>query len=155
MQCEIGDAPNAVHFTTTGDQSWRKLSSSPPLRGRCCLVRRLANCGLDRPLGLVSVPDAVASSNFCHHFGNCSGGKGAAGGEFATHEGKRMFEAQSIGWFPLYQRCLQHQFAHDMMCQQQAPELLAHQFRRLAAQDDIRSLERGLHFRKSGFDRPA
>lgn len=50
------------------------------------------------PLRLVSVPDAVASSNFCHHFGNCSGGNGTAGGEFAAHESKRVFEAQSIGW---------------------------------------------------------
>ena len=51
--------PNAVHLTISGFHSCLRLSGSFPLRGKNFLVRHLTLRGLDRPLGLVSVPSAM------------------------------------------------------------------------------------------------
>jgi len=60
------------------------------------LVRRLTTRGFDRPLGLVSLPLAAASTNVSHHVWKSSGGNGAAGGELAADQCQAVFEAERI-----------------------------------------------------------
>ena len=48
-----------------------------------------------------------------------------------------------------------HQLTGGKVCQQKTIELLPHQIRRLAAQDDMRSPQVGLEFVERGFDLPA
>ena len=52
------------------------------------------------------------------------------------------------------QRHLVHETAHGKMREQQPIALLAHQFRRLAAEHDPRAAQVGLEFRQRRFDLP-
>lgn len=94
---ETGDRPNAVHFTISGVQSYRRLSGSSPLRGRYCFVRRLTRRGLERPRGLVTRPRAAAATTLDHHWLNCSGGKGAAVGKLAAQQTEVVLEIELVG----------------------------------------------------------
>ena len=108
-------SPNAVHLTILGVQSWWIFKISFPLRGGCCFVRRFTTRGLERPLGLVSMPLAASLINANHHSWKCSGGNGTAGGKFAAEERQAVFEAEHIRR-SLSRECrLQHHFAHHMM----------------------------------------
>ena len=107
--------PNAVHLITFTAQFCRIFKTSLPLRGGCCFVRRFTTRGLDRPLALVRPPVAASLTNALHHFWNCSGGNGAAGGKFTANQCQAVLETECVRRSLSRQRGLQYQFAYDMV----------------------------------------
>lgn len=81
----------------------------------------LPHRGFERCFELVSRPRAAAATRSSHHFWNRSGGKCAAGGELAAHQRQCVLETPLVRSVLPCQRGFQHQLAHPMMRQQQAP----------------------------------
>ena len=75
--------------------------------------------------------------------------------DVATNDADRMHIGESIGIVVTLPGGLVHEGANRKVRQHQAPELLAHQVGRFAAQDDPGAAQVRLEFIQSRFDLPA
>ena len=75
--------------------------------------------------------------------------------QLPAHHPHGMVERQAVQILVGFESRLVHQPPDGGMSQQQPVELLTHQFRRFAAQDDTRSPQMGLQFVQGRFGLPA
>ena len=78
------------------------------------------------------------------------GGNSAEGGHLAADNAHGVEKGQPVGILIGAQRGFMHETADGEMGHQQAIELLPHQIRRLAAEDDVRSPQVSLEFVECG-----